>query len=178
MLRRHGASEDGILTAQGNLASTYQILRRHEEAKCLRRDVYSGCLRIDGAEHERTITGANNYANSLVSLNRFEEAKALLRKTTPIASRVLGDSKDTTLKMRKCYAEALFLDAGATLDDLRQAVTTLEETARTARRVFGLLHPLTTTIEGSLRGSRATLAARETGCRVIFKRDMDDAARA
>ena len=51
--------------------------------------------------------------------------------------------------------------AGATLDDLREAVTTLEETERTMRRVLGGAHPLTTGIEGSLQNARAALRARE-----------------
>ena len=48
-----------------------------------------------------------------------------------------------TLTMRWNYARALWNDDGATPDDLREAVTTLEETARTARRVLGGAHPLT-----------------------------------
>ena len=48
------------------------------------------------------------------------------------------------------------------LDDLREAVITLEETERIARRVFGGAHPLIGEIEATLRNSRATLAARET----------------
>ena len=55
------------------------------------------------------------------------------------------------------------LDAGATLDDLREAMTTLEETGRTARRVFGGAHPLTTAMEDNLRQARAAFRARETG---------------
>ena len=51
--------------------------------------------------------------------------------------------------------------ASATLDDLREAVTTLENTERIARRVFGGAHPLTTTIEGNLKDSRVALRARE-----------------
>ena len=49
----------------------------------------------------------------------------------------------------------------ATLDDLREAVTTLEETERTARRVFGGVHPLTKVIEHNLPNARAALRARE-----------------
>ena len=56
---------------------------------------------------------------------------------------------------------ALYKDDGATLDDLREAVTTFEETEQTARRVFGSAHPLTVDMEKSLRKSRAVLAARE-----------------
>ena len=53
-------------------------------------------------------------------------------------------------------------DEGATLDDVREAVTTLEDAGRIARRVFGGTHPLTTGIEGELQDARAALRARET----------------
>ena len=64
--------------------------------------------------------------------------------------------------MRKIYAEALYRADGATLDDVREAVTTLEDLTRTARRVLGGAHPTTTAIEDSLRNARAALRARET----------------
>ena len=51
----------------------------------------------------------------------------------------------------------------AHLDDLREAVNTLEDTERTARRVLGAAHPLVQNHIGrSLGESRATLRARET----------------
>ena len=59
------------------------------------------------------------------------------------------------------YAKALYQDDSATLDDLREAVTTLEETVRTARRVFGGEHPLTVDIDACLRQVHKTLRARE-----------------
>ena len=86
----------------------------------------------------------------------------LLRKIMPVAQRVLGESNVLTLKMRTIYAAALFDDTGATLDDLREAVTTLEDAERIARRVLGGAHPATTAIEQSLRNARAALRARET----------------
>ena len=78
-----------------------------------------------------------------------------------MARRVLGEGDSTTLRMRKSYALALYKDPAATLDDLREAVTTLEDTERIARRVLGSAHPLTMTIVGSLECSRAPLRARE-----------------
>ena len=48
----------------------------------------------------------------------------------------------------------------ATLDDLREALNTLEEIEPTARRVFGGAHPLTLMTESTLRDARAVLAAR------------------
>ena len=41
-------------------------------------------------------------------------------------------------------------------------MTTLEDTERTARRVFGGAHLLTMQIEDDLRDARAALRARET----------------
>ena len=63
--------------------------------------------------------------------------------------------------MRSNYARALYENEGATLDHLREAVTTLGDVARTARRVFGGEHPTTTEIEKSLQEARAALRARE-----------------
>ena len=60
------------------------------------------------------------------------------------------------------YAEALVKDDSATLDNVREGVATLEETARIAQRVFGGAHPLTKNIEDDLRHARAVLHARET----------------
>ena len=59
------------------------------------------------------------------------------------------------------YARALYKDPAATLEDLREAVTTLEETARTARRLLGAAHPITLDIEHALPEARATLGAGE-----------------
>ena len=64
--------------------------------------------------------------------------------------------------MRSIYANVLFADPGATLDDLREAVTTLEDAERIARRVLGGAHPLTAEIEDQLRYAQAALRARET----------------
>ena len=64
--------------------------------------------------------------------------------------------------MRSIYASALYNDPGATLDDLREAVPTLEDTERIARRVLGGAHPLTSALEFHLRNARAALRARET----------------
>ena len=126
------------------------------------RDVYVGRAKLNGEEHEKTLRAASNYASSLRDLSRFEEARSLMRKTVPVARRILGDGHILTLKMRKIYAKALYFDAAATLDDLCEAVTTLEEIEPTTRRVLGGAHPIVAGIEISLRNARAALRARET----------------
>ena len=59
------------------------------------------------------------------------------------------------------YAIALLRDAAATLDDLREAVTMLEEAGRIAQRVLGGAHPITKVIEEDLQDARAVLRANE-----------------
>ena len=66
------------------------------------------------------------------------------------------------LTMRWIYVMALYKDDGATLDDLREAVTTLEDAERIARRVYGRAHPDTAAIEGNLKSMRAALRTRGT----------------
>ena len=63
--------------------------------------------------------------------------------------------------MRWIYAWALYKDSGATLDNVREAVTTLGESEPIARRVLGGAHPTTAGIERTLRDARAALRARE-----------------
>ena len=161
MLQRIGTPEEHILDVLGNLANSYQGLGRHEEALRLRRDVYSGTLKLRGEEHESTISAAFNYANTLFVLTRYKEAKSLTRKVLPVARRVFGEGDGLTLKIRCTYACALVNEPSATLDDLREAVTTLEETEGTARRVLGAAHPTTMEIEHSVQGARAVLRFRE-----------------
>ena len=160
--RRLGESENNILLTQNNLANTYQNLGRFDEALSMRQGVYSGRLKLSGNQHEETHMAANNYASSLNGLQRFAEARSLLLKATPVARRVLGEGCITTLRMRTNYAEALCQDDRATLDDVREAVTTLEDTTRIASRVLGGAHPTTAWIEETLRNARAALRARET----------------
>ena len=138
----------------------HRKLKRLDEALRVRQEVYSGRLRLDGEEHERTLTAASHYSSSLIDLKRFEEAKALMRKSVPVARRVLGENHELTIRLRWNYAVTLRGDEGASLDDLREAVTTLEETERTARRVLGGAHPTTELIERSLHSARAALRAR------------------
>ena len=97
-----------------------------------------------------------------MQLKRHTEAKRLAHKTLLVARRVLGESHELTLTMRMSYAMVILDDDGAKLDDIREAVTTIEDVERTARRVFGGAHPFVRKIEADLRRARAVLRARET----------------
>ena len=166
--RRLGGSAEAILAVQSNLATSYFAVNRLDEALRLRKEAYAGYKKVVGKENRATMVIADNYVISLIALQRFKEAKSVLRREIPVARRVLGDCGEITLSMRMNYAVALYNDPDAMLDDLREAVTTLEHTARIARRVFGGAHPLTTGFEGNLRRARELLRAREDGKKVIF----------
>ena len=80
-----------------------------------------------------------------------------------MARRALGERADSMLRMRSIYAQSLYLDAtGATLDDVRESVETLEDTERTARRVLSGAHPLVVDIGDEYRDAQAAFCARET----------------
>ena len=161
--RRLGDSEENMLAAQSNLANTYENIGRLEQATSLRQGVHSGRLKLNGEEHRETLRAAHNYALSLVALRRFQEAKQLIRKSLSVAQRALGESHQLTLKMRSLYASALCLVEGATLSDLREGVTMLEDADRVARRVLGGLNPVAAGIQKNLQAVRAALAAARKG---------------
>ena len=117
---------------------------------------------FEGEDGRESLSSAYNYATCLFELRRFEEAKVLMSKAMPIARRVIGDNDRLTLRIRWFYAMALHWSCDSTtLDDLRLAETTLEETARTARRVLGGANPTARHIGMSLREAQAALRARE-----------------
>ena len=71
----------------------------------------------------------------------------------------MAQANRTKSGIRLCmYASCLYRDANATLDDLREAVETLEDVERIARRVLGGAHPFVDIIEHHVRNA---LRARE-----------------
>ena len=57
----------------------------------------------------------------------------------------------------RLYAQSLSTDPDTPLDDLREALNTLEEIEPTARRVFGGAHPLTEEIDREMQQAREAL---------------------
>ena len=162
LMKRVGAPEDRMLALQTRVGYSYNALGRHEEGLPLQRDVYSGRLKLHGENHQETIWSAGYLANSLYRTRRFDEGKALLRKVIPVARRVLGKGNIDTIRLRWSYGLFLFRSPDATLDDIREAVATMEETYGTVRRVFGAEHSYTREMDPKdIRFARAELRARE-----------------
>ena len=104
-------------------------------------------------EHD-VVTGTGYFATALLR----DRGRRGRRRGVPGHGAVAG----ALPAFRGLYARALCDDPVATLDDLREAVSTLEEIERTARRVFGSGYPTVDTFVESLQHARAALAARET----------------
>ena len=81
----------------------------------------------------------------------------------PVARRNLGEGHRHTLKTRLIYAEALYKDDAATLDDLRESVETLEAVAKSWKRVYGDLHPETRNVQSALATARNKLVHAAAG---------------
>ena len=64
------------------------------------------------------------------------------------------------MKLRWYYANARYKDDAAPLDDLREAVETLEAVAPLWKRIFGDAHPETKKLQGALEEAHKALAAR------------------
>ena len=128
----------------------------------MRREVFARKVEIYGKEHRETLDGAERLVCSLNYADRYDEVQSILRKTIPVARRVLGDDNLTTLRLRYASVASTCNQSDVVaLDDLREALRTLEETAPIARRILGGAHPLVADFERALKAVRANLSARE-----------------
>jgi hypothetical protein len=134
-----------LLTAKGNIANTLDSLGRHDEALAMRRDVFQQRKQIIGMEDDDTLREGVNLAAGLIQLGRIADARSFLseNKCVAVAKRCLGPDHDLTLKLRLCESGAVAHDDTASLDELKQAVATMEDVCKRARRVLGSEHPLT-----------------------------------
>ena len=95
-----------------------------------------------------------------------------MREQLPKARRAFGAEHDIVMRFRWTYAKALrdgsLRDCSlsgkvyvreASRDDLAESTAVLEELSRTARRVYGPVHPVTDRIQKDHEASRSVLAA-------------------
>ena len=98
-------------------------------------------------------------------------ATSVLRKSIRVARRVLGENHTLTLTSTSLFAQTILHNPGATLDDIREAINTLEEMEPISRRALGIAHPLAVNIQSELQKARALLRAREAGKNVVFVKE-------
>mgnify|MGYP006217895773 CR=1 FL=1 len=101
-----------------------------------------------------------------MTLHKLEEARPFLRKLVGRARRALEPEDITTFRLRRAYAEALYSDGASPVRDVREAVTTLEELDKAARRIYGEDNPFREHIRRSLEEARKKLADVDRGAAV------------
>ena len=84
---------------------------------------------------KKTLRAANNYAVVPCWSKALRRSQDFDAQNVPVARRVLGENHELTLQDEVDLREGVYEDPDATLDDIREAAATLEDTARTARRV-------------------------------------------
>ena len=129
----------GRRNAMSTLGIGLSVAKQYADALVVR-EAELAMERRFGAPEVDILVALANLANTYEALERPEEA----------------------LGLRGNYCQALYRGESATLDDIREAVTILEDLAPSARRVLGSAYPLAISIETTLRDARATLSARET----------------
>ena len=102
---------------------------------------------------------------SVTNVLAVEASERMVHRAVRLArmAEALGENDDLTFATILNYAQSLYKDASATLNDLREAESTLKDAVRLARRVLGSTHPTVVQMENSLQNARAILGARESG---------------
>ena len=99
-----------------------------------------------------------NLASSLVdTLEQFDEARAFLLARIPEAIQALGNDHDVTFRLKRMYAQCLYLSEDACRDDVTAAIATLEDIDRRMSRIYGPVHPQTRATRSHLERARAKL---------------------
>jgi len=98
------------------------------------------------------MVSVQNFTHALIareprSTALLREARSLMRTNMAAAERVYGPDNENMLMFRGNYARSIYLDEGASEDDLREANEIADDIRSTARRVFGNEHPLTRMVE-------------------------------
>ncbi len=110
--RLRGPDDPATLTAQNNLAASYQDAGRLAEAILLFRLTLAARERVLGAYHPDTATSRNNLARAYREAGRATEAIPLVQQILAIREGQLGPDHSSTLAARNNLAAAYRAAAG------------------------------------------------------------------
>ena len=133
-----GEKHPHTLLSMNNLALSYRLLGRNNEALVLSETVYRLNQSIRGEEHLETLTSMNNLAGVYFSNGRAKEALALLEKLVKIRISNLGENHPDTLLTINNQAESLRV-----LGRNAEALALNEKVLSKSRELLGERHPNT-----------------------------------
>ena len=110
-----------------------------------------------------------NNGRRRLDLNEYAEVKSLVRTNIPYARRRHGNDHLITTNLLELLSVIIIdevqqhRDAADPSEDLREAVTTLEDLCKRGRRIFGATHPQTLKFEKNLKRARNLLVSIARG---------------
>jgi len=166
-----GPDHRGTLTAQANLAMSYQSAGRTGEAIATGEQVTADSERFLGPDQPTTMTAQGNLASSYWSAGRTADAIAILERLAADHERLLGLEHTVTLTARGNLAVS-YQAAART----GEAIVILERLVADSERILGSDHPGTLTSQGNLAVSYQA-AARTGEAIAILERLVADSER-
>ena len=169
--RVFGSDHLGTLVARNNLAGSYYLAGRLDEAIALYKQLLIDAGRVLGKDHPEILSTRNNLAAAYLAAGRLDEAIALDEQTLVDRQRILGPDHPDTLTSRNNLATA-YLAAGR----LDEAITLDEQTLADRQRVLDSDHP-------DILGSRNNLArsyekaGRLDEAIALYERTLSDSER-
>ena len=178
---RNPPSSDQIdlpyLGALSNVANCFAQLGREEEAQVIRRMVLAKERSFYGDGHLEPIMTAANIANAMVqckkpSAKKYAEIREFTREWVSIAqSSGLGDHHITN-RIKEAHAYGIYRDPAASLDDVREGVTILEDVDRSYRQILGKDHPVSAHTRASLIYVKGRLAHARVIAEIKLRRKL------
>ena len=130
----------------------YHRIGRPEEALVIEREIYA---------KTRDMNTAINLSSSLMHLGKHSEARSFSAQRIKESKRKFGPDHNTTLMLQQIFAQAIYHDRDASLDDVTRAVDILESLLQKRRQVLGSAHRITADSQKDLDRARLVLAAHQ-----------------
>ncbi|MDO8863112.1 serine/threonine-protein kinase [Haliea sp. E1-2-M8] len=162
--RLYGPGSQEAFTASAELASSYHLMGRLQEARALYDEVYRGQLALLGEVHPDTISSLSRLAVVDYWLGNFATALAAFEQCHATAVAVLGETH--TLSLACLERRGLILE---TMGRYSAAVAPLEQHVSLGSRVLGRSHPATLRTMHSLADSHRGLKQYDVAERLFLE---------
>ncbi|HEV8562921.1 MAG TPA: FxSxx-COOH system tetratricopeptide repeat protein [Actinophytocola sp.] len=159
-LRNDDDDEDRIRTIHSNIAVSYRLLGRFDEAYDIDKEIVRWRTAIRGAQDPRTLFARSNLARDLFGLGRYADARNEVRAVLPAYRTVVGENHHGVLLAVRTEVMAL-----RKLGDAWDAAQLAEQNREDLNTWFGARHEHTLAAGISLVNAR--LAVRDLGTAAV-----------
>jgi tetratricopeptide (TPR) repeat protein len=132
------ADERAELDLLFNVAESYSVLGKYQEAEQMYRQVLELREKVLGRDHPFTIASMNNFACTLDNLGKYKEAEAMYQQVFELLEKVLGREHPFTIASIDNLGVVL-----GRLERLEEAETMHRQALELTEKVLGREHPST-----------------------------------